>query len=63
MHWKSSILFSLQDIWKRIADRVVNIGERVIFINTHKRPHIEELKKKNNKLIILNNQSYFIFLS
>ena len=32
---------------ERIADRVVNIGERVVFINTHKRPHIEELKKKN----------------
>lgn len=32
---------------ERIADRVVNIGERVIFINTHKRPHIEELKKED----------------
>lgn len=32
---------------ERIADRVVNIGERVVFINTHKRPHIEELKKED----------------
>ena len=31
---------------ERIADRVVNIGERVIFINTHKRPRIEKLKKE-----------------
>ena len=38
------ILFSLQGILERIADRVVNIGERVIFINTHKR--LEKLKEE-----------------
>ncbi len=31
---------------ERIADRVVDIGERIVFINTQKRPHIEELKKE-----------------
>ncbi len=31
---------------ERIADRVVDIGERIVFIHTQKRPHIEELKKE-----------------
>ncbi len=34
---------------ERIADRVVNIGDRVIFINTHKRPSIENLKKEEEE--------------
>lgn len=33
---------------ERIADRVVNIGDRVVFINTNKRPSIESLKKEDN---------------
>lgn len=30
---------------ERIADRVVNIGDRVIYINTYERPHIKSLKE------------------
>lgn len=32
---------------ERIADRVVNIGDRVIYINTHERPHIKSLKERS----------------
>lgn len=32
---------------ERIADRVVNIGDRVIYINTHERPHIKSLKEES----------------
>lgn len=41
------ILF-LSRYLERIADRVVNIGDRVIFINTHKRPNIEQLKEEED---------------
>ena len=40
-----NILF-ISRFLERIADRVVNIGDRVIFINTNKRPDIESLKEE-----------------
>jgi len=32
---------------ERIGDRVVQIGDRVVFINTNRRPRIEQLKEEN----------------
>lgn len=32
---------------ERIGDRVVQIGDRIVFINTNRRPRIEQLKEEN----------------
>ena len=53
--YKKAVIVLGNDVKKALEDALkvednelarLNIGERVIFINTHKRPRIEKLKKE-----------------